>query len=140
MAWKPPMRKAPASLPDESRPLRLAAQGSDINDAAVLGMILTCPNCDAKFNVKAELLGPTGRTVKCTKCGHRWHAEGEASPAATEPSMIEPSPAVPPPPEPFVAKPRDTALARVHPAPPPDARIADRKRTRRHPSHQYASR
>src|SRR3546814_908592 len=79
MAWKPPMRKAPASLPDESRPLRLAAQGSDINDAAVLGMILTCPNCDAKFNVKAELLGPTGRTVKCTKCGHRWHAEGERS-------------------------------------------------------------
>src|SRR3546814_3605052 len=71
MAWKPPMRKAPASLPDESRPLRLAAQGSDINDAAVLGMILTCPNCDAKFNVKAELLGPAGRTVKCTKCGHR---------------------------------------------------------------------
>src|SRR3546814_2721940 len=112
MAWKPPMRKAPASLPDESRPLRLAAQGSDINDAAVLGMILTCPNSDAKFNVKAELLGSAGRTVKCTKCGHRWHAEGEASPAATEPSMIEPSPAVPPPPEPFVAKPRDTALGR----------------------------
>src|SRR3546814_17241352 len=76
-------------------------------------MILTCPNCDAKFNVKAELLGSAGRTVKCTKCGHRWHAEGEASPAATEPSMIEPSPAVPPPPAPFVAKPRDTALGKI---------------------------
>src|SRR3546814_20090960 len=126
MAWKPPMRKAPASLPDESRPLRLAAQGSDINDAAVLGMILTCPNCDAKFNVKAELLGPTGRTVKCTKCGHRGHAEGEASPAATEPSLIEPSPAVPPPAEPFGAKPSGTGEAREEPeAPPPERKLEE---------------
>src|SRR3546814_13889340 len=119
MAWKPPMRKAPASLPDESRPLRLAAQGSDINDAAVLGMILTCPNCDAKFNVKAELLGPTGRTVKCTKCGHRWHAEGEVAPVATAPSLNETSPAVPPPPAPSVATPPATTRRRVTPAPPP---------------------
>ena len=120
------MRKAPASLPDESRPLRLAAQGSDINDAAVLGMILTCPNCDAKFNVKAELLGPAGRTVKCTKCGHRWHAEGEAPTSTIEPSTIQPLPGIPPPPapEPFVAKPREAALGRVPPAPPPDDRIA----------------
>lgn len=37
-------------------------------------MILTCPNCSAKFNIKGSVLGTTGRNVKCSKCDHRWHA------------------------------------------------------------------
>ncbi|MBE89919.1 MAG: hypothetical protein CMM76_10855 [Rhodospirillaceae bacterium] len=37
-------------------------------------MILTCPNCSAKFNIKDSVLGTKGRNVKCSKCDHRWHA------------------------------------------------------------------
>lgn len=40
-------------------------------------MIISCPNCSASFNVKAEALGPEGRTVKCSKCDHRWHATAD---------------------------------------------------------------
>ncbi len=37
-------------------------------------MILTCPSCAAQFAIKPELLGATGRTVRCVKCKHTWHA------------------------------------------------------------------
>lgn len=35
-------------------------------------MILTCPDCSARFAVDAEKLGPDGRRVKCGKCDHVW--------------------------------------------------------------------
>jgi len=56
-------------------------------------MILTCPNCGAKFNIKDGALGTEGRKVKCSKCDHRWHAtpDGDAEGAP---------PAPPPPPAP----------------------------------------
>ena len=43
-------------------------------------MIISCPSCGASFNIKSEALGPNGRSVKCSKCAHRWHAsaDGEA--------------------------------------------------------------
>lgn len=41
-------------------------------------MIITCPSCGASFNIKPEALGPKGRSVKCSKCAHRWHATAEA--------------------------------------------------------------
>lgn len=37
-------------------------------------MILVCPNCSSRFKVKPEALGDAGRTVRCAKCGHKWHA------------------------------------------------------------------
>lgn len=37
-------------------------------------MILTCPSCAAQFNVNPNALGETGRTVRCGKCKHQWHA------------------------------------------------------------------
>ena len=47
-------------------------------------MILTCPNCSTKFNIKDGTLGTIGRKVKCSKCGHGWHAmpDGETEDAA----------------------------------------------------------
>ena len=38
-------------------------------------MILVCLNCIARYRVEVEALGAMGRRVKCTKCGHIWHAE-----------------------------------------------------------------
>lgn len=35
-------------------------------------MILTCPNCSARFMIDGHALGPAGRTVRCGACGHSW--------------------------------------------------------------------
>lgn len=35
-------------------------------------MIITCPNCETRFNVDPGQLLPNGRTVRCAKCGHLW--------------------------------------------------------------------
>lgn len=46
-------------------------------------MQLTCPNCSARYLVDPAAIGPTGRTVQCFRCGHKWQArlavpEGDA--------------------------------------------------------------
>ena len=38
-------------------------------------MIITCPACQTKYTVPAQSFGATGRVVKCTKCGNKWHQE-----------------------------------------------------------------
>jgi predicted Zn finger-like uncharacterized protein len=59
-------------------------------------MIVTCPDCEAKFEVPESALGHAGRKVKCSAWGHMWHLEppGGARPAP------QPVPAPPPPPPP----------------------------------------
>ena len=37
-------------------------------------MILTCPECTTSYEAPTELLGSTGRKVKCHKCSHIWLA------------------------------------------------------------------
>ena len=71
-------------------------------------MIISCPSCGVSFSVKSEALGAAGRRVKCSKCGHQWHAlpEGAETP--------EPEP-VPPPPPPIEPDPPE-APAAVEPA------------------------
>ena len=44
-------------------------------------MILSCPNCSAKFMVDASALGPTGRQVRCGRCKESWF-QGPAEPEA----------------------------------------------------------
>lgn len=36
-------------------------------------MLISCPNCTTNFSVPDKALGSTGRTLKCAKCGHKWH-------------------------------------------------------------------
>jgi predicted Zn finger-like uncharacterized protein len=71
-------------------------------------MIVTCSNCRARYAVDPLAIGPTGRTVECARCHHRWfqHAEG---PPSTPDIVIRPQPTptaaalpvpVPQPPEP----------------------------------------
>ncbi len=35
-------------------------------------MIITCPRCSASYTVDADLLGASGRTIRCSACGHEW--------------------------------------------------------------------
>jgi predicted Zn finger-like uncharacterized protein len=37
-------------------------------------MILQCPECHARFAVPDTAIPPAGRTVKCGRCAHSWHA------------------------------------------------------------------
>ena len=52
-------------------------------------MILACPSCGASFRIDAGKLGARGRSVRCSKCKHTWHAtpeDGRAEAAASEPT------------------------------------------------------
>lgn len=40
-------------------------------------MHITCPACDAGFNVPDHLIGDKGRTVKCAKCAHQWYQHAQ---------------------------------------------------------------
>jgi predicted Zn finger-like uncharacterized protein len=56
-------------------------------------MILACPSCGASFRIDAGKLGARGRSVRCSKCKHTWHAtpeDGRAEAAASEPTAAAP--------------------------------------------------
>ncbi|MEQ8335106.1 DUF3426 domain-containing protein [Nisaea sp.] len=36
-------------------------------------MKLTCPECTQHFSVPDNAIGPKGRKLRCSKCGHQWH-------------------------------------------------------------------
>ena len=86
-------------------------------------MRLTCPNCDAQYEVDARAIPPEGRDVQCSSCGHLWFEPGaealpdEASDEADDMSAV----ATPDPgPAPTVADSPSEA-----PAAPADAPVAD---------------
>ena len=74
------------------------------------GMILTCPNCAARYLVGAAQIGLNGRMVRCGKCHHSWFesadqvpvwvespaAEGEPAPAAATAAAAVELPTAPP--------------------------------------------
>ena len=52
-------------------------------------MRLTCPNCDAQYEVPADVIPEGGRDVQCSNCGHTWfqmHPDDEV--------MAEPEPEI----------------------------------------------
>ena len=49
-------------------------------------MILACPSCGASFRIDAGKLGARGRTVRCSKCKHTWHASPDDGRAEAGPS------------------------------------------------------
>jgi len=55
-------------------------------------MRLTCPNCDAQYEVDAAVIPDTGRDVQCSSCGTTWFQEPEGhQPAAPRPAAAEPT-------------------------------------------------
>jgi predicted Zn finger-like uncharacterized protein len=64
-------------------------------------MQVTCPNCGARYAVDPLAIGPTGRTVQCARCSHRWFEKIKPAPT-TQPS---PPPSARPVPD-FVIRPQ----------------------------------
>ena len=55
-------------------------------------MQVTCSHCGARYAVDPTAIGPTGRTVQCVRCSHRWFEKISAPPAApAEPAPREPT-------------------------------------------------
>jgi predicted Zn finger-like uncharacterized protein len=73
-------------------------------------MILTCPECGARYRLADNAIPPAGRAVRCASCQHSWF---EAAPAPPE------LPAAPSePPAPVIAPTVTAPIPR--PAPPPE--------------------
>ena len=55
-------------------------------------MIIECPNCGTKYNVREEAIKPRGRVVRCTSCGQQWHADGSPPTVLNEVPLVEDDP------------------------------------------------
>ena len=58
-------------------------------------MVVTCPNCRARYAVDPQKIGFAGRTVQCARCSHRWFETVERPPAPAPgivPPAAEPTP------------------------------------------------
>jgi predicted Zn finger-like uncharacterized protein len=74
---------------------------SVVIEARPEGMILTCPQCETRYQADASKFLPAGRNVRCAKCSHVWHQDAPAAePDAASEVVIDdtPEPAAPPPP------------------------------------------
>ena len=88
-------------------------------------MILTCPQCDTRYQADGSKFPAAGRNVRCAKCGNVWHQLGPApepdpdSEIFVEEPARAPEPAPTPPPQseperepdPIVIQPRVAAFA-----------------------------
>ncbi|MDT0575316.1 zinc-ribbon domain-containing protein [Croceicoccus sp. F390] len=64
-------------------------------------MIITCPSCDARYNVPDDAINAKGRSVRCAKCDTRWFVtapepEHDIAAAPDALSIDSHSPTVPP--------------------------------------------
>lgn len=56
-------------------------------------MIISCSECNTRFVVAPQAIGPGGRRVKCSKCGHIWFEEPPEEDIEIVPErVIKPSP------------------------------------------------
>ncbi|MCX7561018.1 zinc-ribbon domain-containing protein [Sulfitobacter sp. F26204] len=85
-------------------------------------MRLTCPNCDAQYEVPDEVVPASGRDVQCSNCGKTWFQEhpDHASAAQDEPPLgsgaPDPDEEVSPPPPPAPPPPKDPPRKQLDPA------------------------
>lgn len=55
-------------------------------------MILNCENCDTRYLLSARLLGPDGRRVRCSHCGHEWYQDPPDDSYAAAMADVDPIP------------------------------------------------
>lgn len=82
--------------------------------ARIAAVIISCPNCSARYRIAATAIPDTGR-MRCAACGHRWTLEpdddlplGAPAPPEMPPPPPEPVRVVEPP-EAVIATPEDDA-------------------------------
>lgn len=58
-------------------------------------MIITCPNCQTRYQVAENAIGSAGRKVQCANCQKSWSAvaEPEPDPPAPKPKLVKTPPA-----------------------------------------------
>lgn len=95
-------------------------------------MRLTCPNCEAQYEVPDEVIPETGRDVQCSNCGDTWfqhhpdHMPEDAEPSETTESWdVSPPPEPEPEPEPEAEPEPETAPEEESAPPPPSRRELD---------------
>jgi predicted Zn finger-like uncharacterized protein len=69
---------------------------------------LTCPACAATYDVPEAAIGPAGRQMRCSRCGHEWLGTRPEPPPREEAQLPKPAPE-PPMPEPSAPAPADIA-------------------------------
>lgn len=63
-------------------------------------MLISCPECATTFSVPDGAIGAKGRTLKCAKCGHKWHYSPETGGSfGLSESSLPPPPEHPPVPD-----------------------------------------
>jgi predicted Zn finger-like uncharacterized protein len=80
-------------------------------------MRLSCPNCDAEYEVPDGMVPAAGRHVQCTACHTRWFARGTAAEQPSEEQILTRLAARDPRPEPAVAAAAPPAPEAPTPAP-----------------------
>src|SRR5262249_7527114 len=79
-------------------------------------MILTCPQCATRYQVDAGKFPPSGRNVRCAKCGHVWHQLGPVPEPDPDAEIMAPEPSA-------VSHPESPAIQAKGIAPAPMATI-----------------
>ena len=62
-------------------------------------MHVSCSSCGARYAVDPTAIGPSGRTVQCARCNHRWFQTIEPPVPPPEPSGAPAEPVAPPVPD-----------------------------------------
>ncbi|MEM8790275.1 MAG: zinc-ribbon domain-containing protein [Pseudomonadota bacterium] len=103
---------------------------------------ITCPKCDASYNVPDSALGTKGRKVSCAKCGFEWRAmppqAEEAAPSEAAPEPVEPQVAEPPVASEEAPAVSEGPAAPEAPAAPPPQAMANEEQLREDRARQLA--
>lgn len=52
-------------------------------------MKIKCPDCKTSYDIKPEILGKDGRSVKCVRCGNRWFVRPKSASAEEDDAGID---------------------------------------------------
>lgn len=96
-------------------------------------MRLICPNCDAQYEIPADVMPIEGRDVQCSNCGYTWFQNHPDAPENTETDyaqededlVVAPAPVPEAPPMPYVEEYAEETDESATTAASPDAKPTD---------------